>query len=209
SAFSGESTMISGIEFSKRVLTRNNLNLAYLRVKRNKGAAGLDGMTVEDLLPYLKEHKEELVKQLAQGTYKPQPVKRVEIPKPNGGKRKLGIPTVVDRLVQQAVAQVITPVFEQVFSDNSFGFRPNRGAHEAIGRVTSLYNQGYHYVVDLDLKAYFDTVNHDLLIKFIGQYINDPWLLRLIRRFLTSGVMNGKLFEKSDRGTPQGGPLSP
>nr|WP_234898065.1 group II intron reverse transcriptase/maturase [Levilactobacillus tujiorum] len=209
STFSGENTMISGMNFAKRVLTRRNLNQAYLRVKRNKGAAGLDGMTVEDLLPYLKEHKEELVGQLAQGTYRPQPVKRVEIPKPNGGKRKLGIPTVVDRVVQQAVAQVMTPIFERVFSDNSFGFRPNRGAHEAISRVTSLYNQGYHYVVDLDLKAYFDTVNHDLLIKFIGQYISDPWLLRLIRRFLTSGVMNGGLFERSSKGTPQGGPLSP
>ncbi|MFC6163716.1 group II intron reverse transcriptase/maturase [Lactiplantibacillus dongliensis] len=209
SIISGESTMISGTEFSKRVLTRNNMNLAFSRVKKNKGAAGLDGMTVEDLLPYLREHKDELLEQLAQGTYRPQPVKRVEIPKPNGGKRKLGIPTVVDRLVQQAVAQVMTPVFEQVFSDNSFGFRPNRGAQQAISRVVSLYNQGYHYVVDLDLKAYFDTVNHDLLTKFVGQYINDLWLLRLIRRFLTSGVMDGKLFERSDKGTPQGGPLSP
>ncbi|WP_261811089.1 group II intron reverse transcriptase/maturase [Levilactobacillus humaensis] len=209
STISGESMMISGIEFSKRVLTRNNMNLAFSRVKKNKGAAGLDGMTVEDLLPYLKKHKEELLEQLAQGTYRPQPVRRVEIPKPNGGKRKLGIPTVVDRLVQQAVAQVMTPIFEQVFSDNSFGFRPNRSAQQAISRVVSLYNQGYHYVVDLDLKAYFDTVNHDLLIRFIGQYINDPWLLRLIRRFLTSGVMDGKLFEQSRKGTPQGGPLSP
>ena len=209
SIISGEGTMISGTEFSKRVLTRNNMNLAFSRVKKNKGAAGLDGMTVEDLLPYLREHKEELLGQLVQGTYRPQPVKRVEIPKPNGGKRKLGIPTVVDRLVQQAVAQVMTPVFEQVFSDNSFGFRPNRSAQQAISRVVSLYNQGYHYVVDLDLKAYFDTVNHDLLIKFVGQYISDPWLLRLIRRFLTSGVMNGKFFERTDKGTPQGGPLSP
>jgi len=209
STFSGEGTMISGMDFVKRVLTRSNLNQAYLRVKKNKGAAGLDGMTIEDLLPYLKDHKEKLVEQLAKGTYRPQPVKRVEIPKPNGGKRKLGIPTVVDRLVQQAVSQVMTPVFERVFSDNSFGFRPNRGAHEAISQVTSLYNQGYQYVVDLDLKAYFDTVNHDLLIKFVGQYIDDPWLLRLIRRFLTSGVMNGKLFEKNSKGTPQGGPLSP
>lgn len=209
STISGESTMISGVEFSKRVLTRNNMNLAFSRVKKNKGAAGLDGMTVEDLLPYLKKHKEELLEQLAQGTYRPQPVRRVEIPKPNGGKRKLGIPTVVDRLVQQAVAQVMTPIFEQVFSDNSFGFRPNRSAQQAMSRVVSLYNQDYHYVVDLDLKAYFDTVNHDLLIKFIGQYVNDPWLLRLIRRFLTSGVMDGKLFEQSRKGTPQGGPLSP
>jgi group II intron reverse transcriptase/maturase len=209
SAVSGESAKLSGIKFQSLVLNRDNLNQAYQQVYRNKGAAGLDGMTVDELAPYIREHKAELIQALESGTYKPIAVKRVEIPKPNGGKRKLGIPTVVDRLVQQAVAQVMVPIFEHVFSDNSFGFRPNRSAHDAIKRVVSLYNQGYHYVVDLDLKAYFDTVNHDLLIKFIEQQIDDPWLIRLIRRFLTCGVMNGKVLERSDRGTPQGGPLSP
>lgn len=206
---SGENTMMNGTKFQELVLDRNNLNEAYLRVCRNKGAAGLDGMTVDELLPYLRKHKQELLQALQNETYRPRPVKRVEIPKPNGGKRKLGIPTVIDRLVQQAMAQVMVPTFERVFSDNSFGFRPNRSAKDAIDRVVQFYNQGYHYVVDLDLKAYFDTVNHDLLIKFIEQYITDPWILHLIRRFLTSGVMNGGLFERSDKGTPQGGPLSP
>ncbi|WP_251576366.1 reverse transcriptase domain-containing protein, partial [Limosilactobacillus agrestimuris] len=151
------------------VLDRNNLNQAYLRVKRNKGAAGVDDMTVNDLLPYLKENKTELITNLREDNYKPAPVKRVEIPKPNGGVRKLGIPTVVDRMVQQAVAQVLTPIFERVFSDNS---RPHRGAQDAIAKVVKLYNQGYRRVVDLDLRAYFDNVNHDLMIKYLQQYID-------------------------------------
>lgn len=197
------------VTFQDMVLDRNNLNQAYLRVKRNKGAAGVDGLTVDDLLPYLRENKEELIAELKDGSYKPSPVKRVEIPKPNGGTRKLGIPTVVDRMVQQAVAQVLTPIFEQVFSDSSFGFRPHRGAQDAIARVVELYNQGYRRVVDLDLKAYFDNVNHDLMMKYLQQYIDDPWILRLIRKFLTSGVLDHGLFARSEKGTPQGGPLSP
>ncbi|MCC4394508.1 RNA-directed DNA polymerase, partial [Limosilactobacillus reuteri] len=125
-------------------------------------------------------NKMELIASLREGKYKPAPVKRVEIPKPNGGVRRLGIPTMVDRMVQQAVAQILTPIFERVFSDNSFGFRPHRGAHDAIAKVVDLYNQGYRRVVDLDLKAYFDNVNHDLMIKYLQQYIDDPWTLRLI-----------------------------
>lgn len=209
SMVSNQTRKMSGIKFEQLVLDRNNLNLAYQRVVRNKGVAGIDGMTVDDLLDYLRSHKAELVQQLKEGTYRPQAVRRVEIPKPNGGVRKLGVPTVIDRMIQQAIAQVMSPIFEPVFSDSSFGFRPNRSAHDAIKQVVMLYNQGYHYVVDLDLKAYFDTVNHDLLIKYIGQYVNDPWLIRLIRRFLTSGVINGSNFETSVVGTPQGGPLSP
>jgi group II intron reverse transcriptase/maturase len=209
STTSGECTVTDGVSFQSLILSRDNLNLAYKRVRRNKGAAGIDGMTTVQALPYLKAHGSALVTALSEGTYKPQPVKRVEIPKPEGSKRKLGIPTVVDRIVQQAVAQVLSPVFEEIFSDNSFGFRPHRSAQDAVQRVVTLYQQGYHYVVDLDLKAYFDTVNHDLLIKFLKQYVDDPWLLHLIRRFLTSGVMNGKLFEQSEKGTPQGGPISP
>jgi len=209
STASGECTIKSGISFKELVLNRDNLNQAYLRVYRNKGSQGIDGMTVYELLDYLKENKSQVVQSLSDLSYKPSPVRRVEIPKPDGTKRKLGVPTVVDRMVQQAIAQAMTPVFERVFSDNSFGFRPNRSAHDAIKRVTEFYNQGYHYVIDLDLKSYFDTVNHDLLMKFIKQYIDDEWLLRMIRKFLTSGVMDGKLFQKSEKGTPQGGNLSP
>ena len=205
---SGEGKGVS-VTFQDKVLDRNNLNQAYLRVKRNKGAAGIDGLTVDELLPYLRENKEELIAKLKDGSYKPSPVKRVEIPKPNGGRRKLGIPTVVDRMVQQAIAQVLTPIFEQVFSDNSFGFRPHRGAQDAIAKVVDLYNQGYRRVIDLDLKAYFDNVNHDLMMKYLQQYIDDLWILRLIRKFLTSGVLDHGLFAKSEKGTPQGGPLSP
>ena len=197
------------VTFQDKVLDRNNLNQAYLRVKRNKGAAGIDGLTVDELLPYLRENKEELIAKLKDGSYKPSPVKRVEIPKPNSGRRKLGIPTVVDRMVQQAIAQVLTPIFERVFSDNSFGFRPHRGAQDAIAKVVDLYNQGYRRVIDLDLKAYFDNVNHDLMMKYLQQYIDDLWILRLIRKFLTSGVLDHGLFAKSEKGTPQGGPLSP
>ncbi|MCD2256010.1 group II intron reverse transcriptase/maturase [Lactobacillus sp. CC-MHH1034] len=209
SVIPGEDKMWNGVSFQDLVLSRDNLNQAYLKVRSNKGAAGIDGLTVDELLPYLKQHRDELIASLRDGSYQPLPVKRVEIPKPDGSKRKLGIPTVVDRLVQQAVAQVMSPRFEKIFSDSSFGFRPNRSAHDAIKRVIALYDQGYHYVIDLDLKAYFDTVNHDLLMKFVGQYIDDPWLLRLIRKFLTSGIMNGGLFEKSTQGTPQGGNISP
>uniref|UniRef100_UPI000F77A955 group II intron reverse transcriptase/maturase n=1 Tax=Companilactobacillus hulinensis TaxID=2486007 RepID=UPI000F77A955 len=170
---------------------------------------GIDGMSVYELLDYLKENKSQFLESLRDLSYKPSPVRRVEIPKSDGTKRKLGVPTVVDRLVQQAIAQAMAPVFERIFSDNSFGFRPNRSAHDAIKRVTEFYNQGYHVAIDLDLKAYFDTVNHDLLMKFIKQYINDEWLLRMIRKFLTSGVMDGQMFQKSEKGTPQGGNLSP
>lgn len=209
STASGEYTIKSGISFKELVLNRDNLNQAYLRVYRNKGSQGIDGMIVYELLNYLKENKSQLIQSLSDLSYKPSPVRRVEIPKSDGTKRKLGVPTVVDRMVQQAIAQAMTPVFERVFSDNSFGFRPNRSAHDAINRVTKFYNQGYRYAIDLDLKAYFDTVNHDLLMKFIKQYIDDEWLLRMIRKFLTSGVMDGKLFQKSEKGTPQGGNLSP
>lgn len=185
------------------------MNLAFKRVKSNKGAAGIDGMAVEQLSEYIYENRDELITSLRNGTYRPKPVKRVEIPKPDGSTRKLGVPTVIDRMVQQAVVQVLSPIYECVFSDNSYGFRPHRSAHDAIKKVTSLYNQGYHYVVDLDLKAYFDTVNHDLLMNFIEQQVQDPWLLHLIRQFLTSGVLNGGLFQKTTKGTPQGGNLSP
>lgn len=210
STFHGEQNNQNGVSnLFERILSRNNLNQAYLQVVRNKGAAGVDGMTYDQLLPYLKEHKEELLTQLRQGKYKPQPVLRVEIPKPDGGKRKLGIPTVIDRMLQQAINQVLQPIFEPTFSDNSFGFRPKRSAHHAIIRAKSYYEQGYKYVVDLDMKSYFDTVNHDKLMYFVEKRISDKRVLHLIRRYLLSGIMINGIFEKSEQGTPQGGNLSP
>lgn len=200
----GESKGMS-VTIQDKILDRSNLNKAYLRVKSNKGVAGIDEMTVDELFQYLRENREKLTTSLREGSYKPLPVKRVEIPKPNGGTRKLGIPTVIDRMVQQAVAQVLTPIFEEIFSENSFGFRPNRGAQDAIDKVI----RGYKRVVDLDLKAYFDNVNHDLMMKYLQQYIDDEWTLKLIRKFLTSGILDNELFIRSEKGTPQGGPLSP
>lgn len=200
---------VASTNIFERVLSRNNLNLAYLQVIRNKGAAGVDGMTYEQLLPYLKENREELLDNLRKGTYKPQPVLRVEIPKPNGEKRKLGIPTVIDRMIQQAINQVLQPIFEPEFSDNSFGFRPKRSAKMAIIQAKTYYEQGYKTVVDIDMKAYFDTVNHDKLMFFIEQKVRDKQTLRLIRLYLLSGIMDKGLFVKSERGTPQGGNLSP
>ena len=166
---SGEHLIRKGIPFKELVLNRDNLNDAYKRVVRNRGAAGIDGVTVDELHDYIIEIKPQLMESLDDLSYKPKPVRRVEIPKPDGTKRKLGVPTVVDRVIQQAIAQVMTPVFEMVFSDNSFGFRPGRSAHDAIKRVIEFNNQGYHYTIDLDLKSYFDTVDHDLLMKFIKQ----------------------------------------
>lgn len=167
SAISENSVRRDTWRLRERILGNRNLEKARKQVRKNKGAAGIDGMTVQDLTGYLIEHGDELKARLAAGTYRPKPVKRVEIPKPNGGMRKLGIPTVVDRMVQQMVAQVLGPIYERRFSDNSYGFRPKRSAHDAVQRCIELYDQGYHYVVDLDLKAYFDTVNHDMLMKFL------------------------------------------
>ena len=204
----GEQRKQDGVEnLFGRILERNNLNQAYLQVVRNKGAAGADGMTVDQLLPYLKEHREELLSNLRQGNYKPQPVLRVEIPKPNGGVRKLGIPTVIDRMLQQAINQVLQPLFEPEFSDNSYGFRPNRSAHDAVKKAKSYYEQGYRYVVDIDMKAYFDTVNHDKLMYFIERKVKDKQVLKLIRQYLMSGVMENGLITTTEEGTPQGGNL--
>ena len=206
----GEQRKQDGVEnLFGRILERNNLNQAYLQVVRNKGAAGADGMTVDQLLPYLKEHREELLSNLRQGNYKPQPVLRVEIPKPNGGVRKLGIPTVIDRMLQQAINQVLQPLFEPEFSDNSYGFRPNRSAHDAVKKAKSYYEQGYRYVVDIDMKAYFDTVNHDKLMYFIERKVKDKQVLKLIRQYLMSGVMENGVVIDTEEGSPQGGNLSP
>ncbi len=206
----GEQTDRDGVStLFEKLLSRDNLNQAYLQVVRNKGAAGVDGMTCAQLLPYLKENREELINQLRNGTYTPSPVRRVEIPKPNGDKRKLGIPTVIDRMLQQAINQVLQPIVESEFSDNSFGFRPKRSAQMAIIRARSYYEQGYKYVVDIDMKAYFDTVNHDKLMYLIEKWVKDKQVLRLIRQYLTSGIMENGLIRSSSEGTPQGGNLSP
>ena len=191
------------------ILDRNNLNKAYLKVKKNGGSAGIDGMTVEEMLPYLKEHREELLNTLRKEKYKPKPVKRVEIPKPDGGKRNLGVPTVIDRMIQQAIVQVLQPIYEPLFSDNSYGFRPNRSAHQAINKALEYYNEGYTQVVDLDLAKYFDTVNHDILINMLREQIKDERVISLIRKYLKSGVMINGLISPTTKGTPQGGNLSP
>lgn len=191
------------------ILDRNNLNKAYLKVKRNGGSAGIDSMTVDEMLPYLKEHREELLGALRSGKYKPKAVRRVEIPKPDGGMRKLGVPTVIDRMIQQAIVQVLQPIYEPLFSENSYGFRPKRSAHQAISKALEYYNEGYTQVVDLDLAKYFDTVNHDILIDMLREQIKDERVISLIRKYLKSGVMINSLVSPTTEGTPQGGNLSP
>jgi group II intron reverse transcriptase/maturase len=193
----------------EKVLDRGNLNLAYKRVKKNGGSHGIDGMKVEELLPYLKQHGENLKQSLLDGEYRPQPVRRVEIPKPDGGIRLLGIPTAVDRMIQQALAQVLSPIFEKEFSEYSYGFRPGRNAHQAIEQAQRYINEGYNVVVDLDLEKFFDRVNHDKLMYLLAKRISDKRILKLIRAYLESGVMLGGLVSPTSEGTPQGGPLSP
>lgn len=193
----------------EQILSADNLNRAYKQVKRNKGAGGIDGMQVDEILPFLKEHKDELVQSIWDGKYRPKPVRRVEILKENGKMRKLGIPTVVDRLIQQAITQVLSPIFEKQFSDSSFGFRPKRSAHDALRRCQSHITDGYKYVVDMDLEKYFDTVNQSKLIQILSETIKDGRVISLIHKFLQSGVMVDGLFEESPEGVPQGGPLSP
>jgi group II intron reverse transcriptase/maturase len=192
-----------------KVLDRDNLNQAYKRVVSNGGAPGIDGMTVEEMLPHLKKHREELLAGIKGGWYKPKPVRRVEIPKDGGGKRLLGIPTVIDRMVQQAITQVLTPIFEPTFSEGSYGFRPGRSAHQAISKAREYYEQGYTSVVDIDLAQYFDTVNHDMLINMMRTKVTDEAVISLIRKFLKSGVMVGGIVSATTEGVPQGGPLSP
>jgi RNA-directed DNA polymerase len=196
-------------QLMEEVCGRQNCRQALARVKRNKGSAGVDGMTVEQLPAYLKQHWPAIREQLLRGTYKPQPVKRVEIPKPDGGVRKLGIPTVLDRFIQQAVMQVLQGRWDRTFSKYSYGFRPGRSAHQAVTKAQQYIAAGYRWVVDLDLEKFFDQVNHDKLMGKIAKRINDQQLLKLIRAFLRAGVMEGGLVSPVDEGTPQGGPLSP
>ncbi len=192
-----------------KILDKRNLYNAYKQVIANKGAAGIDGMSVDELLPWLVENVNELISRIKVGRYTPKPVLRVEIPKPDGGVRLLGIPTVIDRMIQQAIAQILTPIYEQQFSEYSFGFRPNRSAHDAIVLAKSYYEQGYVRVVDLDLSKYFDTINHDLLMVMLRETISDRPLLELIWKYLKSGVMINGVVRATETGSPQGGNLSP
>ena len=191
------------------ILSPSNMNMAYKRVKANKGSSGIDKLSTENLLAWLLEHKESLIKSLEKGKYKPQAVRRVEIPKEGGKTRSLGIPTVVDRLVQQSIAQILTPLYEQEFHTSSHGFRPKRGCHTALKEVESHLNDKYYYVVDLDLEKFFDTVNHSRLIELISKKVKDPRVISLIHKYLRAGVVVGNKFEESVLGVPQGGPLSP
>jgi RNA-directed DNA polymerase len=191
------------------VVERENLKKALAQVKRNKGAAGIDGMSVDDLPAHLKEHWPTIRAQLLAGTYKPKPVRRVEIPKATGGMRSLGIPTVLDRFIQQAVMQVLQADWDGTFSEASFGFRPGRSAHQAVERAQAYIASGHTVVVDIDLEKFFDRVNHDILMGLIAKRVADKRILKLIRGFLTAGVLEGGLVSPTEEGTPQGGPLSP
>lgn len=196
-------------DLMERICERDNLNWAYKRVKANKGSAGIDGMRVEDLYGWVVEHKDELIASLIDGSYEPQKVLGVEIPKPGGGVRQLGIPTVVDRLVQQAIQQVLTGIYEPTFSEASYGFRPGRSAHQALQTGAEYVAEGRVIVVDIDLEKFFDRVNHDVMMSRLARRIGDKRLLRIIRRFLEAGMMKNGVCVERYEGTPQGGPLSP
>lgn len=194
----------------ERILERNNVFQAWVRVRSNRGAPGSDGMSLEDFPDYAREHWREIRQSLMEGRYQPRPVRRVVIPKPHGkGERKLGVPCVVDRVIQQAILQVLSPIFDPGFSESSFGSRPKRSAHGAIQQVKTFVKAGYRYVVDLDLEKFFDTVNHDVLMSRVARKVKDKTLLALIGRYLRAGVMVGSNFEPTELGTPQGSPLSP
>jgi RNA-directed DNA polymerase len=196
-------------QLMEAVVARENMFRAYERVVSNKGAAGVDGMTVEQLKPYLQERWAKIKEELLKGEYQPQPVRSVEIPKPQGGMRQLGIPTAVDRLIQQALHQVLSPIFEPQFSESSYGFRPGRSAHQAVQKARDYVTEGRRWVVDLDLEKFFDRVNHDVLMSRLARKISDKRVLRLIRRYLQAGMMTGGVVSPRVEGTPQGGPLSP
>ena len=192
------------------ILRKDNLNKAYKQVKRNKGKGGIDGMQVDELLPFLRENQRSLIQKIREGKYKPSPVRRVEIPKETKGKyRQLGIPTVVDRVIQQAIAQELTPIYEEQFSENSFGFRPGRGAHDALRQCQKNVDEGYVYVIDMDLEKFFDTVSQSKLIEVLSRTIKDGRVISLIHKYLNAGVIADGIFERTEVGMPQGGPLSP
>jgi group II intron reverse transcriptase/maturase len=193
----------------EKVLERENMLHALRRVESNKGAPGIDGMDLKSLRPYLTENWPRIKNELLQGTYRPAPVRRVEIPKPDGGVRLLGIPTVTDRLIQQALLQILTPIFDPIFSNSSFGFRPGRSAHQAVKQAQGYIEAGYRYTVDLDLEKFFDKVNHDILMARVAHKVIDKRVLKLIRAYLQAGILLNGVCLRSEEGTPQGGPLSP
>lgn len=196
-------------ELLEAILDRRNMNKAYKRVKANKGAPGIDGMTIEEAFSYIREHKDELIGRIKRGKYTPSPVRRVEIPKADGGMRKLGIPTVIDRIIQQAISQKLMPIYEPLFSDGSYGYRPGRSAKDAIQRVKEYAEEGYRYAVSLDLSKYFDTLNHERLLNLLREEIKDERVIQIIKRYLKSGVMENGVVMKTEEGSPQGGNLSP
>ena len=193
----------------ERIVSAGNMNRAYKKVKKNKGASGIDGMKVEELLQYLKDHGEEIRQDILKGAYQPQPVRRVEIPKDNGKKRKLGIPTAADRVVQQAIAQALTPIYEPKFAETSYGFRPGRGAHDALRKSLEYLKAGYAWTVDMDLEKFFDTVNQSKLMEILARDIKDGRVLSLIHKYLRAGAIECGRFVDTEVGVPQGGPLSP
>ena len=194
----------------EKILDRDNMNRAYKQVKRNQGAPGVDGITVETVLPWLREHKDELLESIRNGSYRPNPVRRKEIPKPDGtGRRKLGIPTVTDRIIQQAIAQQLQTIFDPLFSDSSYGYRPKRSAQQAIRKVKQYAQEGYVHAIEIDLSKYFDTINHELLMNLLRKQIPDKRVTEVIKRYLKSGVMENGIICKTEEGSPQGGPLSP
>ena len=193
----------------EEILDKDNLNRAYKRVKANKGAPGVDGMTVDEAFDYFREHGRELRERIKSGKYTPKPVRRVEIPKPDGRMRKLGIPTVIDRTIQQAISQKLMPVYEPLFADGSYGYRPGRSAKDAIRKVKEYAEQGYTYAVELDLSKYFDTLDHVLLLNLLRRDIKDERVIQLIKRYLKSGVMEYGVVKETEEGSPQGGNLSP
>ena len=193
----------------EKILHKDNLNRAFKRVKANKGAPGSDGMTVDEALLYFKENQKELIDRIYRGKYTPSPVRRVEIPKPDGGVRKLGIPTVVDRTIQQAMAQQLVPIYEPLFADNSYGYRPQRDAKQAILKVKEYAEQGYTYAVSIDLSRYFDTINHEILLNILRRDIKDERVIQMIKRYLKGGVMENGVVMETEEGSPQGGNLSP
>jgi len=209
SAKGDNGALANSTNLMERICHRDNLNRAYQRVKANRGAPGIDDMRIEELSSWIRQNKETFVQSLLSGTYRPQGVRGVEIPKPQGGMRQLGIPTVVDRLVQQAILQVLTPIFDPEFSNRSFGFRPKRGAHQALLQAQNDVKQGHRIAVDVDLEQFFDRVNHDVLMSRMARRIQDKRLLRILRRFLEAGIFQQGVSGQRDQGTPQGGPLSP
>jgi len=199
----------TSMELLEKILSKQNLNLAYKQVYKNKGTRGVDGVTVDELFSYIKEHKEEILWKIRNRKYKPLPVRRVYIPKENGKLRKLGIPSVIDRVLQQAIVQVLTPIYEKQFSNSSFGFRPNRCCEQAVIKALECFNDGYDWIVDIDLQSFFDEVNQDKLMAIIHRTIKDDDVISLIRKFLQSGVMEKGVIQETKKGTPQGGNLSP